>query len=376
MLSWLKIARSLLGYKRDSASAVSPLPPAKVQMNYNFTYRPESRTKGGDYNYLLPDAYEGKAAVEHLIRRLAATKPFRRLQDIRFLGALDYCLVSHPNGSKSNVRYTRAQHSFGVASLAKLYLSTTERRLDDELLCIAAALLHDIGHAPFSHTLEPVLKENFGIDHHTASENIILGTEFSSEITDVLRDFGVKPERVVDVLNGRDEAFDGFFSGPINFDTIEGILRSRSYLRMQNLGLTPTRVLKAATSRNSRQDEAVVDAFWSCKDDVYNVVIRSKVGVLYDTIFQVTAQYCIKEFNRSDFYLTETQAFRKHPALKEAAQPHFWPKIVEKLFPTELSYQVRSFYIDESIDFFSYLDKDRYRQRKFDRSVKKSELLS
>jgi HD superfamily phosphohydrolase len=37
------------------------------------------------------------------------------------------------------------------------------------------ALLHDIGHLPISHSLEPVFLSVFGIDHHHASEDIFFG---------------------------------------------------------------------------------------------------------------------------------------------------------------------------------------------------------
>lgn len=328
---------------------------------------PQDRSDRGDngvYNYAEPYTATTADPETLLIRTLAATRPFKRLTDIRFLGALDYCLVTRPNGAQSNARFTRAQHSIGVAALTRAYLGLKNHSKHDRLLCVAAAMLHDIGHAPFSHTLEPVFKKYFNIDHHQASERIISGEEYSDDIPLVLEKFGIRPSAILEILNGDDARFDRFFSGPINVDTIEGILRSRYYLRMQNLGVTPLRVVEAATQRDDDRSRDVVDSFWHLKDEMYTLVIRSKLGVLFDTLFQEAAKHTIDEFCPADFYLTESQAFKKFPALRDATQKRLWRRMIETLLPAELNYQARRFYIEESADFFAHQDSERYRQSK------------
>ncbi|NAT15688.1 hypothetical protein CU663_05730 [Pseudomonas syringae pv. actinidifoliorum] len=85
------------------------------------------------------------------------SKAFKRLYDISFLGALDY---THPGTeiiSKKN--RSRAEHSLHVAALAA-YVSA-KRNYTPELKrhLIIAALLHDVGHAPLSHSAEPLIKK-------------------------------------------------------------------------------------------------------------------------------------------------------------------------------------------------------------------------
>ena len=69
-----------------------------------------------------------------------------------------------------------------MTSLAATYansyfeLSFVERRL-----VTAAALLHDIGDAPLSHSLEPVFLKFFGMEHHTATRDIVTGNGDLSE---------------------------------------------------------------------------------------------------------------------------------------------------------------------------------------------------
>jgi HD superfamily phosphohydrolase len=110
------------------------------------------------YNFSDPLDLKQMARYDPLFAELVATPAFQRLKSIRFLGGIDYLLVRVPNGANRNIRYTRYQHSLGVARLALLYgnqrgLSFSERRI-----LYVAALLHDVGHAPLSHSLEPVLR--------------------------------------------------------------------------------------------------------------------------------------------------------------------------------------------------------------------------
>lgn len=324
----------------------------------------DSEDNSGVYDYSAPVSIHSNDDTSRLIKALGKTDYFKRLEDIRFLGALDYCLILRPNGQQSNARFTRAQHSIGVAALARTYLSLSNHSPRQRLLCVAAAMLHDIGHPPFSHTLEPVFKEKFGIDHHEASERIILGSFGSTDIPNILKDFGLHAEEVIDVLNGNDASFDHFFSGPINFDTIEGILRSRNYLKMQNLGITPIKVVSAATLRNSLSHQEIVDYFWLLKDEMYNLVIRSRTGVLFDSLFQEALRDNIDRISEGDLLSTETLLFKKIPAIRDATQKHLWKAMSHALLPKELPFQARRFHINLEADFFSHADRLRYRQSK------------
>lgn len=97
--------------------------------------------------------------AEKLIIDLINTKEMQRLRRIKQLGA---SYVTY-----SGTDHTRFSHSLGVAYLAKRVIDTLTHFKDDPesqdyvkelkdsgLLVITAALLHDIGHGPFSHTLE------------------------------------------------------------------------------------------------------------------------------------------------------------------------------------------------------------------------------
>ncbi|MEB3307942.1 MAG: HD domain-containing protein [Cyanobacteriota bacterium] len=103
--------------------------------------------------------------AEALAIALIDTAPFQRLRRIRQLGPA--FLTFH--GAESS-RFT---HSLGVLHLARLALQQLERN-HPELraqrgLLYAAALLHDVGHSPLSHSGE----EMFSLTHETWSGRLI-----------------------------------------------------------------------------------------------------------------------------------------------------------------------------------------------------------
>lgn len=305
-----------------------------------------------------------------LINKLGSTKAFRRLAEVRFLGALDYCLVPHPNGSPKSARFTRAQHSLGVAKLATLYVRGAKLSEEDQLLCVVAALLHDIGHPPLSHTLEGVFEEQLGIDHHKASIAVIDGSSpLGGELRDEILLLGLNPNDVIDTISGQDEKFGGFFSGPINFDTIEGILRSRSYAKIAQMGLDPERVLISAARRETAEDKQIVDNFWAAKDEVYNVLIRSKAGVMCDKLAVYAMKNEKEKIEVSDFYTTERNLFRKFGILRDVLLGKKSDHFIATLFPDKVLYEQRSFFVDQGVKFDRHQDKLRYRQKKVTKAL-------
>lgn len=318
------------------------------------------------YDFREPVDPASIAEREPLFAALAQTAAFRRLADIRFLGSIDYLLVRTPNGSPGHRRYTRYQHSLGVAYLAYVYSLERELPSDRRRLACAAALLHDIGHAPLSHTLEGAFKKAFGIDHHRAGIEVVKGrSPFGTEVTDVLRSFSVDAEEVLAVASGEVDDFDGFFNGPINFDTIEGILRSWIYLRPKAPSLNPTEVMLAALRRDNKASRQTVDKFWEYKDCVYRYIIRSEFGVAADHMCEDAISASMTELSADDYYLTERRLFAKVPELRRILLEQLSPRPASG--SPALRYTFRTFTIDESHDFFAFDDRRRYRQWKEER---------
>jgi HD superfamily phosphohydrolase len=160
------------------------------------------------------------------VRQLIDTADFRRLARISQLGlvSLVYPAAVH----------TRFEHCLGVYRLALLYLkqlSHDERFAaavsphEAEIL-IAAALLHDLGHWPFCHTIEDMRLPS--VPSHELFANSFL---LEGEIADVLRhDWSINPRDVVALLSEkpRDASariLHSMISGPIDIDKMDYLYR-------------------------------------------------------------------------------------------------------------------------------------------------------
>lgn len=115
---------------------------------------------------------------DETIWNLINTREFQRLRRIRQLGT-SY-LTFH------GAEHSRFSHSLGVYEITRKIISRFERNeyadwpKEERLVSLCAALLHDVGHGPFSHSLEEV----FHTDHEEWTCEILLG---DTEINRVLR---------------------------------------------------------------------------------------------------------------------------------------------------------------------------------------------
>jgi HD superfamily phosphohydrolase len=118
---------------------------------------------------------------------------FQRLRRIRQLGTS--FLTFH------GAEHSRFSHSLGVYEITRRIISQFERSgfsdwpKEERLLCLCAALLHDVGHGPFSHSIEKA----FGTDHEIWTCRIVLG---DTEINRILRKADpALPEKVAAVIS-------------------------------------------------------------------------------------------------------------------------------------------------------------------------------
>jgi len=129
---------------------------------------------------------------EQLIWNLINTKEFQRLRRIRQLGT-SY-LTFH------GAEHSRFSHSLGVYEITRRIISQFERNeypdwpREERLPALCAALLHDLGHGPFSHSIEDV----FDTDHEDWTCRIITG---DTEVNQALREVDERfPERVAAII--------------------------------------------------------------------------------------------------------------------------------------------------------------------------------
>ncbi|MEM2672224.1 MAG: HD domain-containing protein, partial [Candidatus Hadarchaeales archaeon] len=105
----------------------------------------------------IHDPIHGSLRVGGPYLDLLDTPEMQRLRGIRQLGM---AYLVFPGGNHS-----RFEHSLGVLHLVKKFGELQGLEEEELLLLGAAALLHDIGHPPFSHPLEALMLEKLGNDH-------------------------------------------------------------------------------------------------------------------------------------------------------------------------------------------------------------------
>lgn len=127
---------------------------------------------------------------DRLLLDLINTREFQRLRRIKQLGMSE---LVFPGST-----HTRLAHSLGVMHIARMILDWIARstgkplRSDQRTAVLVAALLHDVGHGPFSHAFEKVT----GQSHEARTLEII--TDPSTEVCKVLSNFDKElPDRLV-----------------------------------------------------------------------------------------------------------------------------------------------------------------------------------
>jgi uncharacterized protein len=160
---------------------------------------------------------------------LINTKEFQRLRRIRQLGT---CFLTF-----HGAEHSRFSHSLGVYEVTRKIISQFERNRyedwprEERLLCLCAALLHDVGHGPFSHSIE----NTFGTHHEEWSCRIVLGdTEVNEVLRRVAPDF---PQRVAGVIakTYHKEIVVSLVSSQLDADRMDYLLRD-AYFTGVNYG--------------------------------------------------------------------------------------------------------------------------------------------
>jgi uncharacterized protein len=153
---------------------------------------------------------------------LIKTREFQRLRRIKQLGTT--YLVFH------GAEHSRFNHSLGVYEIVRrivddVFKGRPEWDENERLLVLCAALLHDLGHGPFSHAFENV----FETDHEYFTRQILLGdTEVNEVLLRVAEDF---PEKVAQVIEKTypNELVVSLISSQIDADRMDYLQRDAYY---------------------------------------------------------------------------------------------------------------------------------------------------
>ncbi|MBO0800983.1 MAG: HD domain-containing protein [Blastocatellia bacterium] len=267
-------------------------------------------------------------ADDALLIRLIDTPEFQRLRYIKQLGLALY--------TYQGAEHSRFTHSLGVMHVMTRVLDHLERRYaisaEARLVARAAALLHDIGHGPFSHVIEKVLKGN----HERWSMRII--ADPSTQVQRQLADFDpALPEQVVAAIDHRYQpAFVGqLVSSQLDVDRFDYLLRDS--------------LMTGAKYGN-------YDLEWI----IHSLEIEEKQGLIY---VAASGLYAVEEYLLSRYYMFRQVYFHRLLRSAEAVLLSILRRALELMKSGSLNFVVPGSVMervlaDEDLTLAQYLEFD------------------
>lgn len=183
----------------------------------------------------IRDAVWGDVPLYRQEIALIDTPVFQRLRRVKQLGPLSWVFPG--------ANHTRFEHALGALQLSRLLVLQLRRQpgfpkadAADLRTLLAAAVLHDVGHYPFSHALEEVERPAPLPDHSEAGANLVKGP-----LSGVLeKSWKVDPDRVAALVEGTgpggghpvgpvDELWQAIVSGPVDVDRLDFLSRDAMF---------------------------------------------------------------------------------------------------------------------------------------------------
>ena len=185
----------------------------------------------GEPKSIIRDAVWGDIPLNRKEMLLIDSVPFQRLRRVQQLGFTSWTFPG--------AHHSRFEHCIGVYHLTRLALLHLARcggysfTMAEINTVLAAGLLHDIGHYPYSHAVEE-------LDLNVIRNHEIIGTEIVTgpEIAPLLRHvWGVQPEKVAAMITKSDDVpltqnervLRNLISGALDTDKLDYLMRDSRY---------------------------------------------------------------------------------------------------------------------------------------------------
>ncbi|MDI6855855.1 MAG: HD domain-containing protein [Candidatus Thermoplasmatota archaeon] len=224
---------------------------------------------------IIRDSVHGNIKIEGLLLDLMETPEVQRLNCIHQLG---FAYLVYPGA-----HHSRIEHSLGTAHIAGKIAEQLNLENYEKTLVQAVGLLHDIGHGPYSHTLEYILGKKLKKDHVDITKQIITG-EYSvikgneliaidntKTVAEILERYDLEPRKVANLVSKSfvDYSLDVFLTkeierrylhqiihSPIDADQIDFLIRDAYYTGVAYGIIDTERLIQTMTLF---KDELVMD---------------------------------------------------------------------------------------------------------------------
>ena len=170
----------------------------------------------------IKDPVHGYVYITEEEKNIIDSFPVQRLRRLRQLAGAEYV---YPGAN-----HTRFEHSVGVLYLAGKVAENpniSEHMNEEEAEMVKiAALLHDVGHGPFSHVFEQLLINKLDKTHEDITSWVIS----KGELKDALSKIGYKPEEIAKLAVGtlhrpKKTFLDQIVSSAVDVDKLDFVVR-------------------------------------------------------------------------------------------------------------------------------------------------------
>lgn len=228
----------------------------------------------------IRDPIHGYIEIRPSIQQLLDTKIVQRLRDVKQLG---WTNLVYPGAN-----HTRFEHSLGTYYLAGRLAAGLSEQERDEIE--VAALLHDVGHGPYSHDCEDVIEKYTRRDH--ADVKFLLDRP---EIASILDTHGMKPATIAAHIKG-ETRIGQIVNGTLDVDRMDYIIRDAYYTGvsygivdvehlLRHLGFHDN--LLVLTQRGLKSAEALLMSRFLMYPSVYNHHVGRIAGAMFVNALEV-----------------------------------------------------------------------------------------
>lgn len=180
---------------------------------------------------VIRDPIHGYIEIDELAIEIIDTVEMQRLRRIRQLG---FSYLVYPGAN-----HTRFEHSLGTYHLMNVLLDTLGVSKEEEKELLVASLIHDVGHGPYSHATESVIKKVTGRSHEDVEDVIFEHVkEKKKEVTtiaEVLEEHRMDKRKIMGYIKGERAEYGGemdfskILNGEIDVDKMDYLVRDSYY---------------------------------------------------------------------------------------------------------------------------------------------------
>ena len=284
---------------------------------------------------VINDTIHGSFEIDGVREDLLATPEFNKLSHIKQLGLAHLVFPG--------AHHTRFEHSLGVSHLAGRMASSLDLDPHECMTVEVAGMLHDVGHGPYSHTLEHILHERGGADHMHITEGIITGDyEILSDdeqrilgnrrtVPEILEAHGIDPQEVASLIHGPDaggkernlfhwgEGAESFESadhtlanlvhGPVDCDQMDYLLRDAHFTGVRHGIIDHDRLIQCLTRHGG--DIAVTEGGLSALEGMMTARALMYSAVYFHRVTRITEVMLSRAVERAGDLLPEARQMQR-----------------------------------------------------------------